>query len=40
LNRKIQELELRHKEEIQNIREEIEKKFAVILEKIEIKKLV
>ena len=39
-NRKIQELELRHKEEIQNIREEIEKKFAVILEKIEIKNLV
>ena len=39
-NRKIQELESRHKEEIQNIREEIEKKFAVILEKIEIKKLV
>ncbi|MGH9981891.1 MAG: hypothetical protein ACRD6U_10110 [Nitrososphaeraceae archaeon] len=39
-DKRIQELESRHKKEMQNIREEIEKKFAVILEKIEIKKLV
>ena len=38
-NKRIQELEIRHKKEIENIRQEIEKKFAIILEKIEIKNL-